>query len=140
KIINETADKLAVMDTLYRFAAGIDQGDNNLLKSAFAENAISDFRPAGKKAGFEYPVLEGRETIISALSGSLTNLDTTHSVSNQRVKINGNKATLDALVEAQHVPSNDPTRHYLMKNRYEIEMIRQDELWVIQHVVIDNIW
>lgn len=140
KTINETADKLAVIDALYRFAAGIDQRDKNLLTSAFAADAISDFRPAGKKAGFEYPVLEGRETIISALSGSLTNLETTHSVSNPRVMINGNKATLDALVEAQHVPSNDHTRHYLMKNRYEIEMIRQNELWVIQHVVIDNIW
>ncbi|RXG31836.1 nuclear transport factor 2 family protein [Leeuwenhoekiella marinoflava] len=140
KTSNETADKLAVMDALYRFAAGIDQRDKDLLMSAFAEDAISDFRPAGKKAGFEYPVLEGRETIVSALRGSLTNLDTTHSVSNPRVKIDGNKATLDALVEAQHVPSNDPTRHYLMKNQYEIEMIKQDELWVIKHVVIDNVW
>lgn len=140
KTIQETADKLAVVDALYRFAAGIDQRNTTLLTSAFAVDAISDFRPAGKKAGFEYPVLEGRETIISALRGSLSNIDTTHSVSNPRVSISGNNATLDVLVEAQHVPSNDPSRHYLMKNRYEIEMVRQDEFWVIQHVIIDNIW
>lgn len=140
KTIDEAADTLAVIDALYRFAAGIDQRDNNLLKSAFAMDAISDFRPAGKKAGFEYPVLEGRETIISALSESLANLDTTHSVSNPRVKIDGNKARLEALVEAQHVPSNDHTRYYLMKNRYEIELVRQHELWVIQHIIIDNVW
>lgn len=111
----ETADKLSVVETLYRFAAGIDLQDNELLASAFAENAVSDFRPAAAKAGFEYPVLEGRDTIVAALSGALGHVDTTHSVSNPRVIINGDKAHLDALVEAQHVLKNDPSRHYLMK-------------------------
>ena len=111
----ETADKLSVGETLYRFAAGIDLQDNELLASAFAENAVSDFRPAAAKAGFEYPVLEGRDTIVAALSGALGHVDTTHSVSNPRVIINGDKAHLDALVEAQQVLKNDPSRHYLMK-------------------------
>lgn len=136
----ETADKFAVVETLYRFAAGIDLRDNDLLASAFAVDAISDFGPAGKKAGFEYPVLEGRENIVSALTGSLRQIDTTHSVSNPRVSINGDKAVMDALVEAQHVPSNDHSRHYLMKNRYDVELIREGDVWVIQRVTIDNVW
>jgi len=49
KNFQETADKFAVVETLYRFAAGIDLNDNELLASAFAANAISDFGPAGKK-------------------------------------------------------------------------------------------
>ena len=57
----------AVVDTLYRFAAGIDLRDRKLLSSAFTEDAISDFRPAGAKTGFEYPVLQGRETIVGAV-------------------------------------------------------------------------
>ncbi|GAA4323405.1 hypothetical protein GCM10023149_24330 [Mucilaginibacter gynuensis] len=142
QIINfqETADKFAVVETLHRFAAGIDLRDSELLASAFAEDAVSDFRPAGKKAGFEYPVLEGRETIVAALASSLAKIDTTHSVSNQRVVISGDKAVMDALVEAQHLPSNDHSRHYLMKNRYDVELIRQDNVWVIQRVTIDNVW
>jgi hypothetical protein len=136
----ETADKFAVVETLYRFAAGIDLRDNDLLASAFAVDAISDFGPAGKKAGFEYPVLEGRENIVAALTGSLGQIDTTHSVSNPRVSINGNKAVMDALVEAQHVPSNDHSRHYLMKNRYDVELIKEGDIWVIQRVSIDNVW
>jgi hypothetical protein len=107
KTIQETADKLAVIETLSRYAAGLDLRNNNLIASAFTVDAISDFRPAGKKAGFEYPVLEGREIIISALSTSLHNIDTTHSISNPRVSIDGDKAVLEALVEAQHLPSND---------------------------------
>lgn len=136
----ETADKFAVIETLYRYAAGLDLRDNNLLASAFTEDAVSDFRPAGKKAGFEYPVLEGRETIIAALMGSLNQIDTTHSVSNPRVKIDGDKAVMDALVEAQHLPSSDHSSHYLMKNRYDVELIRDGEVWVIQRVTVDSVW
>jgi hypothetical protein len=138
--LQESADKFAVVETLHRFTAGIDLRDSNLLASAFAADAISDFRPAGRKAGFEYPVLEGREAIVATLTGSLSKIDTTHSVSNPRVTINGDKAVLDALVEAQHLPSNDHSRHYLMKNRYDVELIRQEDVWVIQRVTIDNVW
>lgn len=138
--IQETADKLAVIDALHRFAAGLDLRDNDLLNSAFAENAISDFRPAGKKAGFEYPVLEGRQNIIEALSDSLNGIITTHSFSNHRVKTDGDKAVVDVLVEAQHVLESEPSRYYMMKNRYDVQLVRQEEAWVIQHVIIDNVW
>lgn len=137
---SDPADKLAAIDTLYRFAVGIDLRDYELLSSAFAPDAVSDFRPAAAKAGFEYPVLQGRDTIVAALSGSLKSLDTTHSVSNPRVIVDGDTARLDALVEAQHVPSGDPSRHYLMKNRYDVELVRLDGSWVIQRVTIDNVW
>lgn len=140
KYLQETADKLSVVETLYRFAAGIDLQDSVLLASAFAENAVSDFRPAAAKAGFEYPVLEGRDTIVAALSGALSHVDTTHSVSNPRASVDGDKAHLDALVEAQHVLKSDPSRHYLMKNRYDVEMVRQGEVWLIERVTVDNVW
>ncbi|SHM45994.1 SnoaL-like domain-containing protein [Sphingobium sp. YR657] len=133
-------DKLGVVEALYRFAAGIDLRDNKLLASSFAADAISDFRPAAAKAGFEYPVVEGRDAIVTALSTSLTGLDTTHTVSNPRVSVDGDKARLDALVEAQHVPTSDPSKHYLMKNRYDVELVREGDLWVIQRVTIDNVW
>ncbi|WVV47145.1 nuclear transport factor 2 family protein [Pseudomonas sp. NA13] len=138
--LQDTADKRSVEETLYRFAAGIDLQDTDLLASALAENAVSDFRPAAAKAGFEYPVLEGRDTIVAALSGALSHVDTTHSVSNPRASINGDKAHLDALVEAQHVLKNDPSRHYLMKNRYDVAMVRQGDVWLIERVTVDNVW
>lgn len=138
--IETMADTLAVIDTLYRFAAGIDLRDKDLLASAFADDAISDFRPAGAKAGFDYPVLEGRDLIVTALSTSLATLDTTHSVSNPRVTLNGDSARLDALVAAQHVSNDNPARQYLMTNRYDIELIRDGAAWVIQRVTIDNVW
>lgn len=107
----------AVVDTLYRFPAGIDLRGAALSSSAFTEDAISDFRPAGAEAGFEYPVLQGRETIVEALSTSLNGLDTSHSFSNPRVMVDGDTARVDVLVEAQHVLRVDAARQYLMKNR-----------------------
>lgn len=138
--LQTAADKFAVIDTLHRFAAGIDLKDPALLTSAFTADAVSDFRPAAAKAGFEYPVLEGRETIVAALSGALSQLDTTHSVSNARVILEGDNARLDALVEAQHVPQSHPSRHYLMKNRYDVELMREGSEWLIQRVTVDNVW
>ena len=138
--LKTATEKFAVIDTLHRFAAGIDLKDNALLASAFTANAVSDFRPAAAKAGFEYPVLEGRDTIVAALSGALSQLDTTHSVTNARVTLEGDTARLDALVEAQHVPQSDPSRHYLMKNRYDVELMREAGVWLIQRVTVDNVW
>lgn len=139
-IASLASDTIAVADTLYRFAAGIDLKNPSLLASAFADDAISDFRPAAAKAGFDYPVLTGRDAIVSALSDSLRAFDTTHSVSNPRVSIDGDTAHLDALVEAQHVPRADSSRHYLMKNRYDVDLVRRGDAWVIQRVTIDNVW
>jgi hypothetical protein len=136
----DTADKLAVVDALYRFAAGIDLRDKILLSSSLAGNAVSDFRLAAAKAGFDYPVIEGRDVIVTALTTSLATLDTTHSVTNSRVTIDGDKARLDALVEAQHVPRNDHTRHYLMKNRYDVELAKEGDTWVITRTTVDNVW
>lgn len=139
-LTQEAADKLAVVEALYRFAAGIDLRDKELLSSSLAESAVSDFRPAAAKAGFEYPVIEGRDVIVAALSTSLSTLDTTHSVSNPRVTVHGDTARMDVLVEAQHVPRSDPSRHYLMKNRYDVELIRAGEVWLITRNTVDNVW
>ncbi|TFY86664.1 nuclear transport factor 2 family protein [Pseudomonas kairouanensis] len=138
--LKTAAERLAVIDTLHRFAAGIDLKDSALLASAFTLDAVSDFRPAAAKAGFEYPVLEGRDAIVAALSAALGPLDTTHSVSNARVTLDGSHARLDALVEAQHVPQSDPSRHYLMKNRYDVKLVREGSEWRIQRVTVDNVW
>jgi septum formation inhibitor-activating ATPase MinD len=137
---HEAADKLAVVEALYRFAAGIDLRDRDLLASSLAENAVQDFRGVATRAGLDYPVLEGRALIVEALSIPLSSLDTTHSVTNPRVTIDGDRARLDALVEAQHVPKSDHTRHYLMKNRYNVTLVRSGEVWLIQRTIVDNVW
>lgn len=138
--LTATADKLAVVETLYRYAAGLDLRDKDLLASAFADDAVADFGPATRKAGQEYPPINGGETIASALLGSLSHLDTTHSVSNPRVSLDGDTAHLEGIVACQHLPREDHSRHVLMTNRYDVALVRSGEVWVIQRVTVDNAW
>lgn len=135
-----TADKFAVVEALYRYAAGLDLRDRTLLASAFAEDAVADFGPATRKAGFDYPEMVGNETIAAALADSLSELDTTHSVSNPRVSIAGDTADMEAIVACQHLPRDDHSRHVLMTNRYNVDLVRQEDAWVIQHLTVDNAW
>jgi hypothetical protein len=134
------ADKLAVVDTLYRYAAGLDLRDEELLASAFADDAVADFGPATRKAGQDYPPITGGATIAAAVAGSLGHLDTTHSLSNPRVTLDGDKATLEGIVACMHLPRTDHSRHVLMTNRYDVELVRQGDIWVIQHLTVDNAW
>jgi len=55
--LQDSEHKVAIIESLYRYAAGIDLKDADLIRSVFTEDAVSDFRPAAAKAGFEYPVL-----------------------------------------------------------------------------------
>ncbi|BFG81296.1 hypothetical protein PTKU46_93300 [Paraburkholderia terrae] len=98
------------------------------------------FRKATAKAGFDCPVIEGRDVIVTALTASVATLDPTHSMMNPRLTISDGNARLDALVEAQHVPRDDHTRHYLIKNRYDVELAREGDVWVITRNTVDNVW
>ena len=133
-------DKLAVIDVLYRYAAGLDLRDRELLTSAFAEDAVADFGPATRKAGQDYPPVEGGATIAAAVAGSLTLLDTTHSLSNPRVTLDGDSAHLEGIMACMHLPRTDHSRHVLMTNRYDVELVRSGDVWVIQHLTVDNAW
>ena len=135
-----TADKFAVVETLYRYAAGLDLRDNSLLASTFAENAVADFGPATKKAGQEYPPIHGRDTIATALLSSLSHLDTTHSLSNPRVTLDGETAHLEGIMACQHLPREDHSRHVLMTNRYDVDLARSGEVWVVERLTVDNVW
>jgi FMN-dependent NADH-azoreductase len=100
-------DRFEIVDALNRFAAGQDLRDPALFSSAFTPNAELDFvQPAGK-LGVELPVFKGRDNIVSTISAALSEIDTTRTVTNTRVGLEGDKATLFALVEAQHLPRSD---------------------------------
>lgn len=140
KSLSELNDRYEVIDALHRFAIGLDTKDRTLLESAFISDAIADFTPAATKVGMEFPVLTGREVIVSALSQFLANYTTSHTVGNARAQIKGDTANLYALIEAQHVPLSDQSKHFLFKNQYTIELVRDGDLWLIKHLHIENLW
>jgi hypothetical protein len=133
-------DREEVIDALYRFGLGQDLRDRDLFASAFAADAVLDFRPAATKAGLDIPLMEGRATIVDIILNPDTRIDTTHVVSNARVELDGDTARLTAIVEAQHLPKDDHSRYALLKNLYAVDAVRERSRWVMRHVRIDNVW
>lgn len=135
------SDFMAIVDALYRFGAGQDLHDHALFESAFSRDATVDFTAPAQRLGVKLPVFEGRQAIAGTILSSTARLDTTHSVTNPRVTaFDGVRATLFALVEAQHLPQGDHNRHLLLKNIYLLDLSKEDDLWVIDHMKIDNVW
>jgi|GEM_PF-966480 len=134
-------DQLAIVDALYRFGAGQDLRDGALFASAFAAGATLDFRQPAARFGVVLAPLEGREAIVGAVFAAIDALDTTHTVTNPRItRYDGERARLFALVEAQHLPRGDHRRHLLLKNIYDVDLVRHGGLWLIERLRIDTVW
>jgi hypothetical protein len=133
-------DRAEVVDALYRFGAGQDLRDRALFESAFSERAVLDFTGPARRLGVTIPPFQGRRSIADTILGTVAGLDTTHTVTNPRVTLDGDRATLFALVEAQHLPRGDHGRHLLLKNLYFVELSRNGRRWVIDHMRIENVW
>ncbi len=134
-------DRIEIIDALYRFGAGQDLGDRALFESAFSRDATVDFTAPARRLGVTIPVFEGRQSITDVIFTTIADLDTTHTVTNPRVTAyDGERASLFALVEAQHLPRIDHSRHLLLKNIYRVELSRDARQWVIDHMKIHNVW
>jgi predicted SnoaL-like aldol condensation-catalyzing enzyme/ketosteroid isomerase-like protein len=133
-------DRVEIVDALNRFAAGQDLRDPPLLASAFAPEATLDFTQPARRFGVDLAVIQGRETIVSSIQAALAELDTTHTVTNTRVDLEGDTASLFALVEAQHLSRANQARHLLLKNFYWVSLRRGDDGWVITRMRIENVW
>ncbi|MBQ0916629.1 nuclear transport factor 2 family protein [Streptomyces sp. RM99] len=139
--LRELRDRAETTDALYRFGLGQDLKDKELFASAFAVDAELDFRPAASKWGAKPPLMSGRDTIVTTILALFTGrVDTTHQVTNTRITVDGDTARLTALVEAQHLLIADPATHALLKNPYDVDLVRDGDRWVIRRLRIDNTW
>jgi hypothetical protein len=137
-------DRYEIADTLHRYAFGLDHGDADSLASAFTEDCVLDFTPAGKKLGLDFPKLTGRQAIVDSVLPLLGPLDTSHTAGNLQIEISSDTATLYAYVMAQHfMPRQGSVRgseNALLMNRYDCELVRDGQKWRFKHVTIDNAW
>jgi SnoaL-like protein len=138
------ADRYEIADALHRFAFGLDHGDADSLSSALTEDCVLDFRPAGKKLGLDFPRLTGRKAIVDALIPLLGPLDTSHTVTNLQIEIDDDSATLYCYVMAQHFMPREGSRpgaeNALLVNRYDCQLVRDDQKWRFRQIIIDNAW
>jgi hypothetical protein len=137
----DPAARFALEDVLYRFAAGQDLKNRELLESAFATESELDFTQPAAALGVDIPVFSGRDAITHQIMSATADLHTTHTVTNTRItRFEGKSATLLALIEAQHLPRRDQSRHLLLKNFYFLDATIENGLWVASRVRIENVW
>jgi ketosteroid isomerase-like protein len=133
-------DRLAIADTLYRFAAGLDEKDPAMFAGVFAPDAIHDFSSGARAMGMEFGPIQGREAIVEAFLPALAEQTTSHSIHNIRIDLDGDIARALTLTDAAHLTRPDHDRKVFAKNRYTIDLRREQAGWVITHLVIENVW
>jgi ketosteroid isomerase-like protein len=139
--MSDLHDRVEIVDALYRFGLGQDLKDRELFASSVAVDAELDFRPAAARWGARPALMTGREAIVDTILALFSGrVETTHQVTNPRVAVDGDTAHLTALVEAQHRLSADHGTHALLKNRYDVDLVRDGGRWVMRRVVIENAW
>lgn len=139
--VRELRDRVEIVDALHRFALGQDLQDKDLFASAFAVDAELDFQPTAAKWGGIAPLMTGRDFIVTTiLDGFAGRVDTTHQVTNPRIAIDGDTARLTALVEAQHLLTVEHDTFALLKNIYDVDLVRDGERWLMRRIRIENVW
>ena len=137
-------DRYDIADALHRYAFGLDHGDADSLASAFTEDCIFDFGPAGKKLEINFAKFNGRQAIVDALIPFIGPLDTSHTVSNLQIEISDDSATMYGYVMSQHFMPRQGCRrgseNALLMNRYDSELVRDGQKWRFKRVTIDNAW
>jgi len=141
-------DRYEIADTLHRYAFGLDHDHADSLASVLTEDCQFDFRPAARKLGLNFPLVIGRQEILSKVLPLIGPLRTIHTTSNIQIEISGDAATLSAYVMAQHLmPHGDPQRDFaLLMNRYDCELVRSSAEgsdrhgWRFKRITIDTAW
>jgi hypothetical protein len=143
-LARQANDRYEVADTLHRYAFGLDHGDADSLASALAEDCVLDFRRAEKKLHLGFPLITGRQAILDSVLPLIGPLDTSHTVTNLQIEISGDSARLSAYVMSQHFMPREGSRpgaeNALLMNRYDCELVRDDQKWRFRRIIIDNAW
>ncbi len=144
-MLNETAGAAAgelpeVMDALYRFGAGVDRNDGELLATAFSGDAVVDSGPCGHAMGLDFPVLTGGDAIVRFLRAAAEAQTTSHVITNGRAQVDRDAVGLRALVDATHLPKGDHSRRCQMMNWYNVSLVKETDLWRMRRVVISSVW
>lgn len=137
-------DRYEIADTLHRYCFGLDHGDADSLASAFTEDCVFDFRPAGKRLHLDFGLITGRQAILDSVLPLIGPLDTSHTASNLQIEITDDSATLTAFIMSQHfMPREGAKRgaeNALLMNRYDCELVRDGRKWRFKRITVSNAW
>ena len=132
-------DKLAVAETVYRYATGVDRRDWTMYRSLFADTVTIDF------SSYD-PALASRQMSadrwVAGLVPVFTGLAASqHSMTSPLAQIDGDTAAITMYVQAHHVfDPTDATSWYTIGGYYEDTLARVDGSWLLTGVRLTVTW
>jgi hypothetical protein len=134
-------DKLAVAETIYRYATGIDTRDFTLYRSIFAPEVAIDFSSYSGRA----PATMSADDWVAGLIPLFSGLDATqHTMTNPIAEIDGDGARCRMYMQALHVyEPHDPTSWFTIGGFYDDTLVRSADGpagWLITGVTLTVLW
>ena len=134
-------EKLAVAETIYRYATGIDTRDFALYRSIFAPEVAFDFSSYN---GGHAAVMTG-DAWVGGVRPLLTGLAATqHSMTNPVAEIDGDSARCRMYMQAHHVyVPDDPNSWFTIGGYYDDTLVRSAHGpagWLITAVTLTVLW
>ena len=129
-----------MMDAMFRFGAGVDRNDRELLASALTNDVTVDFSPCGKKMNLPFGAVSGSRAIIDLLCGEKKTQITSHVVTNGRLVSDKDGPVLQMLVDATHISVANAGKRCRMMIRYDVQVELLNGQYRIEKMLIDSIW
>ena len=135
----DSADKLAVAETLYRYAAGVDRRDWALYRSVFTDTVTIDFSSFGPDLP---PRVVSADDYVAGVVPLFTGLAATqHSMTNPLAIVDGDAATIMMYMQARHVyDPDDPASWYTVGGYYDDTLARVEDQWLLTGVRLTVTW
>jgi hypothetical protein len=131
-------DKWAVVETVYRYAVGIDTRDFALYRSIFADEVAIDFSSYSGQAA---AMLTGDEWVSRVKPLFLGLAATQHSMTNPIVSLDGDRASCRMYMQAHHVyQPDDAASWYTIGGYYDDTLERRGDGWAITGVTLTVLW
>lgn len=133
--LEDLADRLAITDLLYRYAAALDDRDWALLATCFTPAAVAIY---GGRAGTN----EGFPAIEATCRRSLEPLDASqHIVTNPQVTVEGDAARSRCYLQAQHVKrGTEGGDNFTVAGSYLDRLVRTPDGWRIAERRLEVTW
>jgi 3-phenylpropionate/cinnamic acid dioxygenase small subunit len=127
-------DRVEISDLLARYSTALDSRDWELLRDVFVPDADCEYGALGHPRSVD--------EIIALVRGTLDGLDATqHLVGNIVVAVDGDAATAETYLIAQHIRRGAPGGEaYMIGGRYSDHAVRTPAGWRIQHRTIHRMW
>lgn len=135
-------DRTEAVDVVYRYATSIDTRDWELHRSIFTDEMESDFSSLGSGTAPQ-PTSMSADAWVDGLKALMPGFEATqHSMTNPRVSIDGDEATVVMYMQAEHYLLDDEGERefWSIGGYYTDRLVRSGDSWKIRSVRLTVTW